>query len=139
MKIADVISGVLAVILLSTISYFSVITFTEIIKEEVVIIEEREIEVEKIVTKVDTLWQYKDYRDEIALNDYEVLVSKNFLFHMADDNIIGNEIRNALPFGEVFNWWREQLGACGVFEWNNEMYITLYKEESVGTCEYMAE
>ena len=139
MKIADVISGVLAVILLSTISYFSVITFTEIIKEEVVIIEEREIEVEKIVTKVDTVWQYKDYRSEIALNDYEVLVNKNFLFHMAEDNIIGNEIRNALPFGEVFNWWRDQLGPCGVFKWNDAMYITLYKEESVNTCEYIAE
>ena len=139
MKIADVISGVLAVILLSTISYFSVTTFTEIIKEEVIVYEPMEIEVEKIITKVDTVWQYKDYRSEIALNDYEVLVNKNFLFHMAEDNMIGNEIRNALPFGEVFNWWRDQLGACGIFEWNDSLYITLYREESVNTCEHIAE
>jgi len=139
MTIKEVISGVLAVILLSTISYFSVITFTKVIKEEVVVIEEREVEVEKIVTKVDTVWQYKDYRSEIALNDYEVLVSKNFLFHMAEDNPIANQIRDALPFGEVFNWWRDQLGPCGVFEWNDSMYVTLYKEESVGTCEHIAE
>ena len=139
MKIADVISGVLAVILLSTISYFSVTTFTEIIKEEVIVYEPMEIEVEKIITKVDTVWQYKDYRNDIILNENEMLINKNFLFNMAEDNVLGNQIRDALPFGEVFNWWRDQLGACGIFEWNDSLYITLYREESVNTCEHIAE
>ena len=139
MKISDVISGVLSVILLSTISYFSVTTFTEIIKEEVIVYEPMEIEVEKIITKVDTVWQYKDYRNDIILNENEMLINKNFLFNMAEDNAIGNQIRDALPFGEVFNWWRDQLGACGIFEWNDSLYITLYREESVNTCEHIAE
>ena len=134
MKIADVISGVLAVILLSTISYFSVITFTKVVKEEVVVIEEREVEIERIVTKVDTVWQYKDYRDDIILNEYEMLVSKNFLFHMAEDNPIANQIRDALPFDEVFRWWRSELGPCGVFEWRDSLYITTFKTEPQDTC-----
>ena len=72
MTIKEIISGVLAVVLLSTISYFSMTTLTKIIKEEVVVIEEHEVEVERIVTKVDTIWQYKDYRDDIVLNKNEV-------------------------------------------------------------------
>ena len=139
MTIKEIISGVLAVVLLSTISYFSMTTLTKIIKEEVVVIEEHEVEVERIVTKVDTIWQYKDYRDDIVLNENEMLINRNFIFNMADDNHIGNQIRNALPFGEVFNWWREQLGPCGMFEWNDSTYITLFKEESVDICEHMAD
>jgi hypothetical protein len=138
MRAIDIFSGVLAVILLTTIAYFSITTFTKVVKEEVVVIEEREVEIERIVTKVDTVWQYKDYRDDIILNEYEMLVSKNFLFHMAEDNVIANQIRDALPFGEVFNWWRDQLGPCGVFEWNDSMYVTLYKEETVDACEHIA-
>ena len=99
MRAIDIFSGVLAVILLTTIAYFSITTFTKVVKEEVVVIEEREVEIERIVTKVDTVWQYKDYRDDIILNEYEMLVSKNFLFHMAEDNVIANQIRDALPFG----------------------------------------
>jgi hypothetical protein len=134
MKTIEIIGGVLAVVLLTTISYFSVITFTEIIKEEVIVYES--VEIETIITKVDTVWQYKDYREDIILNDYEMLVSKNFIFNIAKDNTIGNQIRDALPFGEVFNWWRIQLGPCGIFEWNDEAYITLFKEESVNICEH---
>ena len=61
-------------------------------------------------------------------------MSKNYLFHIAEDNIIGNQIRDVLPFGDVFNYWRDQLGQCGVFEWQGKLYITLYKEENIDVC-----
>ena len=137
MTIKEIISGVLAVVLLSTISYFSMTTLTKIVKEEVTVIEE--IEVERVVTQVDTVWQYKDYREDIILNEDEMLINRNYLFNMAEDDMIGDQIRDVLPFGDVFNWWREQLGPCGMFEWNDNTYITLYKEEPVDTCEYKAD
>ena len=68
-----------------------------------------------------------------------MLINRNYLFNMAEDDMIGDQIRDVLPFGEVFNWWREQLGPCGMFEWNDNTYITLFKEEPVDTCEYKAD
>ena len=41
---------------------------------------------------------------------------------------------NHLPFDETFKWWRTQLGPCGLFEWNDDLYITLYTEENFGDC-----
>ena len=63
------------------------------------------------------------------------MFNKQYLFHLADDNVLNNAIRNALPFGAVFNWWRSELGSCGVFDWNGQAYVTLYKEESLSLCD----
>ena len=40
-----------------------------------------------------------------------------------------------LQFGDVFNFWREKMGTCGMFEWNENLYLTLYKEESLIDCD----
>ena len=123
----DIFYSVLAVTLLCTIAYFSM--------SERVIIEEHvvtEIEIEEhIVTETDTVWQFKDYRTSFLENDHDMLVSKNYLFTIAKDNVFSNSIRDVLPFSEVFNWWRAELGPCGIFEWSGEYYTTLYKEEDV--------
>tara|TARA_Y100000593_G_scaffold50454_1_gene95021 strand:- start:332 stop:754 length:423 start_codon:yes stop_codon:yes gene_type:complete len=129
MKRQDIFYSTLAVILLCTIAYFAM--------SERVIVEEHvvtEIEIEeRIVTETvtDTVWQYKDYRTSFLENEHDMLVSKNYLFTIARDNQFSNSIRDALPFSEVFGWWRSKLGPCGIFEWNGEHYTTLLKEEDV--------
>ena len=55
--------------------------------------------------------------------------------NLSKDTVLNNKIRDALPFGDVFNFWREQMGACGMFEWNENLYLTLYKEENLIDCE----
>ena len=123
----DIFFSVLAVVLLCTIAYFSM---SERIVIEEHVVTEIEIE-ERIVTEIDTVWQFKDYRTSFLENDYDMLVSKNYLFTIARDNTFSNSIRDALPFSEVFKWWRGKLGPCGIFEWNGEYYTTLFKEEDV--------
>ena len=68
-------------------------------------------------------------------NEDNLIVSMSFLLNIADDNEVANQIRNELPFGDVFNYWREELGACGMFQWNDDLYLTLNKEESITDCE----
>ena len=135
MSIKEKFSGILAVILLVSIAYLSMTTKTEIVKEIVIDTYETVINDTLTVTRVDTLWKYHTWKDDILGNEDSLIVSMSFLLHIADDNIIANQIRNALPFGEVFNYWRENLGACGMFQWNENLYLTLYKEESITDCE----
>ena len=62
-------------------------------------------------------------------------MNKRYLFHLAEDTMLGNKIRDIMPFGEVFNYWRDELGQCGVFDWKGKTYITLYKEEDLQICQ----
>jgi|TARA_Y100001973_G_scaffold16901_1_gene24577 hypothetical protein len=135
MKTSDVFYSVSAVILLSTIAYFSVITKT--IVEEYVTVEEVIVNTTDtlFVTTTDTVFEYKNYSDDIIFNEGDLLLSKRYLFQLADDTNISNEIRNILPFGDVFNYWREELGPCGLFDWNGQIFTTLYKEEPLGLCD----
>ena len=127
MKRQDIFFCILAVILLCTIAYFSM-NERVIVEEHVVTEIEEHIVIE---TVIDTVWQFKDYRTSFLENDHEMLVSKNFLFAIARDNEVGNSIRDVLPFEDVFKWWRGKLGPCGIFEWNDGFYTTLYKEENI--------
>ena len=133
---SDHLSAVLAVLLVGFISYNSI---SERIRVQKEIIEKP---VERIVyttdtltvTQTDTIFQFYGYDDEIIFNGNDVAINKRFLFHLADDTALGNQIRDALPFDEVFRWWREQLGPCGVFEWRDSLYITTFKTEPADTC-----
>ena len=137
MKNSDIFYVTSAMILLVSIAYFSVKVdviekVSTIVKwEEPIVITDTVTVVE---TEIDTIFEYKSYRDDIALNGQSIIMNKRYLFHLSEDTMIGNQIRDALPFGEVFNWWRDKLGPCGLFEWNNAMYITLYKEENWEDC-----
>ena len=135
MNSLDKFGAVLAVVLLVTIAYLSMSTKTEIVKEIVIDTYETVINDTLTVTKVDTLWKYHTWNDDIIQNEDNLIVSMSFLLHIADDNEIANQIRNQLAFGEVFNFWRDKLGACGMFMWNENLYLTLYKEESITDCE----
>ena len=131
----DKFGGILAVVLLIAIAYMSM---TErVIETETVVYEPYEmLRVDTLtVTETDTLWKFNTWKDDIIQNEDNLIVSMSFLLHIADDNIIANQIRDALPFGEVFNFWRDKIGACGMFEWNENLYLTLYKEESITDCE----
>ena len=138
MKNQDIFYSLSAVILLVSIAYLSV--HTQIVEKISTVVKWEETPIYIIdtltvtETLTDTLWEYRDFRNDILENDYEVIMNKSYLFHIAEDNIIGNQIRDVLPFGDVFNYWREQLGPCGVFEWNDKLYITLYKEEYIDDC-----
>ena len=133
---SDHLSAVLAVLLVGFISYNSI---SERIRVQKEIIEKP---VERIVyttdtltvTQTDTIFQFYGYDDEIIFDGNDVAINKRFLFHLADDTALGNQIRDALPFDEVFRWWREQLGPCGVFEWRDSLYITTFKTEPADTC-----
>ena len=133
---SDHLSAVLAVLLVGFISYNSI---SERIRVQKEIIEKP---VERIVyttdtltvTQTDTIFQFYGYDDEIIFDGNDVAINKRFLFHLADDTALGNQIRDALPFDEVFRWWREQLGPCGVFEWRDSLYITTFKTEPQDTC-----
>ena len=133
---SDHLSAVLAVLLVGFISYNSI---SERIRVQREIIEKP---VERIVyttdtltvTQTDTIFQFYGYDNEIIFDGNDVAINKRFLFHLADDTALGNQIRDALPFDEVFRWWREQLGPCGVFEWRDSLYITTFKTEPADTC-----
>ena len=135
---SDHLSAVLAVLLVGFISYNSI---SERIRVQREIIEKP---VERIVyttdtltvTQTDTIFQFYGYEDEIIFNGSDVAINKRFLFHLADDTALGNQIRDALPFDEVFRWLRSKLGPCGVFEWRDSLYITTFKTEPADTCAY---
>ena len=133
---SDHLSAVLAVLLIGFISYNSI---SERIRVQREIIEkpvERIVYTKDTVTvsQIDTVFQYYGYKDTITLDGSDVAINRRFLFHLADDTALGNQIRDALPFDEVFRWWREQLGPCGVFEWRDSLYITTFKTEPQDTC-----
>ena len=133
---SDHLSAVLAILLVGFISYNSISERVRIQREII------EKPVERIVyttdtltvTQTDTIFQFYGYDDEIIFDGNDVAINKRFLFHLADDTALGNQIRDALPFDEVFRWWREQLGPCGVFEWRDSLYITTFKTEPADTC-----
>ena len=133
---SETISAVLAVALIGFISYNSISERVRIQREII------EKPVERIVytkdtitvTQIDTIFHYLGYKDTITLNGDDVVVNERYLFHLAKDNALGNQIRDALPFEDVFGWWREQLGPCGIFEWRDSLYITTFKTEPQDTC-----
>ena len=133
---SDYLSAVLAILLVGFISYNSISERVRIQREII------EKPVERIVyttdtltvTQTDTIFQFYGYDDEIIFNGNDVAINKRFLFHLADDTALGNQIRDALPFDEVFRWWREQLGPCGGFEWRDSLYLTTFKTEPADTC-----
>ena len=132
----DYLSAVLAVALIGFISYNSI---SERIRVQREIIEkpiERIVYTKDTVTvsQIDTVFQFYGYKDTITLDGSDIAINKRFLFHLADDTALGNQIRDALPFDEVFRWWREQLGPCGIFEWRDSLYITTFKTEPQDTC-----
>lgn len=138
MKSSDMFYATSAIILLISMAYFSVQTeviekISTVVKWEdsVVIIDT----VTVVETEIDTIFEYKTYRDDIVMNGESMIMSKKYLFHLSEDTMIGNQIRNVMPFGEVFNYWRDILGPCGVFDWKGQTYITLYKEEELQLCQ----
>ena len=138
MKSSDVFYATSAIILLISMAYFSVQTeiiekISTVVKWEdsVVIIDT----VEVVETEIDTIFEYKTYRDDIVMNGESIIMNKRYLFHLSEDTMIGNQIRDIMPFGEVFNYWRDKLGPCGVFDWKGDTYITLYKEEELQLCQ----
>ena len=137
MKNQDIFYSLTAVFLIISIAYLSI--QTEVIEKISTVVKWEEpliiIDTVKVIeTEIDTIFEYKSYRDDILMNGQSIIMNKRYLFHLSEDTMIGNQIRDALPFGEVFNWWRDKLGPCGLFEWNNAMYITLYKEENWEDC-----
>ena len=138
MMVRDYFYVTSAMILLISIAYFSVKVdviekVSTIVKwEEPLIIIDTVTVVE---TEIDTIFEYKSYRDDILLNGQSIIMNKRYLFHLAEDTMLGNEIRDIMPFGEVFNYWRDELGQCGVFDWKGKTYITLYKEEDLQICQ----
>jgi len=138
MKSSDMFYATSAVILLISMAYFSVQTeviekISTVVKWEdsVVIIDT----VTVVETEIDTIFEYKTYKDDIVMNGESMIMSKKYLFHLSEDTMIGNQIRDVMPFGEVFNYWRDILGPCGVFDWKGDTYITLYKEEELQLCQ----
>ena len=138
MKSSDMFYATSAVILLISMAYFSVQTeviekISTVVKwdDSVVIIDT----VTVVETEIDTIFEYKTYKDDIVMNGESMIMSKKYLFHLSEDTMIGNQIRNVMPFGEVFNYWRDILGPCGVFDWKGDTYITLYKEEELQLCQ----
>ena len=138
MMVRDYFYATSAIILLISMAYFSVQTeiiekISTVVKwEEAVVIIDT---VEVVETEIDTIFEYKTYRDDIVMNGESIIMNKRYLFHLSEDTMIGNQIRDIMPFGEVFNYWRDELGPCGVFDWKGDTYITLYKEEELQLCQ----
>ena len=134
----DMFYSISAVVLLISIAYFSI--KTDVVESVTTVVEYGEpiviTDTIKVVeTKLDTIFEFKSYRDDIAMNGQSIIMNKRYLFHLAEDNIIGNQIRDIMPFGEVFNYWHDELGQCGVFDYKGQTYITLYKEEDINICQ----
>ena len=134
----DMFYSISAVVLLISIAYFSI--KTDVVESVTTIVEYGEpiviTDTIKVVeTKLDTIFEFKSYRDDIAMNGQSIIMNKRYLFNLAEDSIIGNQIRDIMPFGEVFNYWRDELGQCGIFDFKGQTYITLYKEEDINICQ----
>jgi hypothetical protein len=41
---------------------------------------------------------------------------------------------NKTEFGQVFNYYRQERGACSTFDWNGKLYHTRYATESKDIC-----
>ena len=138
MMVRDYFYVTSAMILLISIAYFSIKVdviekVSTIVKwEEPIVITDTVTVVE---TEIDTIFEYKSYRDDILLNGQSIIMNKRYLFHLAEDTMLGNKVRDIMPFGDVFNYWRDKLGQCGVFDWKGQTYITLYKEEDLQICQ----
>ena len=111
-EVVTFISGAMAVILLGYLSYNAMSTReVEVIKKEIVY-EDRvvkvPIQVPKYVTKTitDTITQFVPLYLSI----------------------------NKTEFGQVFNYYRQERGACSTFDWNGELYHTRYATESKDIC-----
>ena len=134
----DMFYSISAVVLLISIAYFSI--KTDVVESVTTIVEYGEpiviTDTIKVVeTRLDTIFEFKSYRDDIAMNGQSIIMNKRYLFNLAEDSIIGNQIRDIMPFGEVFNYWRDELGQCGIFDYKGQTYITLYKEEDINICQ----
>tara|TARA_R100000700_G_C3081583_1_gene87038 strand:+ start:119 stop:538 length:420 start_codon:yes stop_codon:yes gene_type:complete len=134
----DMFYSISAVVLLISIAYFSI--KTDVVESVTTIVEYGEpiviTDTVKVVeTKLDTVFEFKSYRDDIAMNGQSIIMNKRYLFNLAEDNVLGNQIRDIMPFGEVFNYWRDELGQCGIFDYKGQTYITLYKEEDINICQ----
>jgi hypothetical protein len=134
----DMFYSISAVVLLISIAYFSI--KTDVIESVTTIVEYGEpiviTDTIKVVeTRLDTVFEFKSYRDDIAMNGQSIIMNKRYLFNLAEDNVLGNQIRDIMPFGEVFNYWRDELGQCGIFDYKGQTYITLYKEEDINICQ----
>ena len=134
----DMFYSISAVVLLISIAYFSI--KTDVVESVTTIVEYGEpiviTDTIKVVeTKLDTIFEFKSYRDDIAMNGKSIIMNKRYLFNLAEDNVLGNQIRDIMPFGEVFNYWRDELGQCGIFDYKGQTYITLYKEEDINICQ----
>ena len=134
----DMFYSISAVVLLISIAYFSI--KTDVVESVTTIVEYGEpiviTDTIKVVeTKLDTIFEFKSYRDDIAMNGQSIIMNKRFLFNLAEDSIIGNQIRDIMPFGEVFNYWRDELGQCRIFDYKGQTYITLYKEDDINICQ----
>ena len=134
----DMFYSISAVVLLISIAYFSI--KTDVVESVTTVVEYAEpiviTDTVKVVeTKLDTIFEFKSYRDDIAMNGQSIIMNKRYLFNLAEDNILGNQIRDIMPFGEVFNYWRDELGQCGIFDYKGQTYITLYKEEDINICQ----
>ena len=134
----DMFYSISAVVLLISIAYFSI--KTDVIESVTTIVEYGEpiviTDTIKVVeTRLDTVFEFKSYRDDIAMNGQSIIMNKRYLFNLAEDNVLGNQIRDIMPFGEVFNYWREELGQCGIFDYKGQTYITLYREEDINICQ----
>ena len=139
MKNQDIFYSLTAVFLIISIAYLSI--QTEVIEKISTVVKWEDsvviIDTVKVVeTETDTVFEYRTYRDDIVMNGESIIMNKRYLFHLSEDTMLGNQIRDALPFGEVFNYWRDKLGNCGVFDWNGNTYITLYKEEDIKICQH---
>jgi hypothetical protein len=138
-KNQDIFYSLTAVFLIISIAYLSI--QTEVIEKISTVVKWEDsvviIDTVKVVeTETDTVFEYRTYRDDIVMNGESIIMNKRYLFHLSEDTMLGNQIRDALPFGEVFNYWRDKLGNCGVFDWNGNTYITLYKEEDIKICQH---
>ena len=119
----DMFYSISAVVLLISIAYFSI--KTDVVESVTTIVEYGEpiviTDTIKVVeTKLDTIFEFKSYRDDIAMNGQSIIMNKRYLFNLAEDSIIGNQIRDIMPFGEVFNYWRDELGQCGIFDYKGQ-------------------
>ena len=103
MMVRDYFYVTSAMILLISIAYFSIQTevvekVSTVIKYEEPIIIKDTIKV--VETKLDTIFEFKSYRDDIAMNGQSIIMNKRYLFNLAEDYVLGNKIRDIMSKGE---------------------------------------
>lgn len=129
--------AVVSVVFVATIAYFSMATKT--IEKDNYVYETKEVPVyltdTLTVTTVDTVFKYHNPDVDMLELDKLDVDKKRILLTKSQPDEFADLIRNDLPFDAVFEFWRDELGACGVFKWRGELYLTLYKEESIEACD----